>query len=64
VTLRAGLVDEASILVSPCLVGGETERSIFRAPGLESEDGVIPVRLTHVEQLDGGYVWLRYAIIR
>jgi len=31
VLFRAGLVDEVSVLVNPCLVGGTSPRSIFRA---------------------------------
>jgi 2,5-diamino-6-(ribosylamino)-4(3H)-pyrimidinone 5'-phosphate reductase len=62
--LRAGLVDEVSVLVSPSLVGGTTARSIFVAPDLTSAEGVIPLRLTHVEQPEDDLVWLRYDVIR
>jgi 2,5-diamino-6-(ribosylamino)-4(3H)-pyrimidinone 5'-phosphate reductase len=63
VLLRAGLVDEVSLLVSPALVGGATPRSFFRAPDLTSPDGVIPLRLTHLEKLHGDIVWLRYEVV-
>jgi 2,5-diamino-6-(ribosylamino)-4(3H)-pyrimidinone 5'-phosphate reductase len=62
VLLRAGLVDEVSVLISPALVGGTSPRSIFTAPDLASPDGVIPLRLIHVEQLRGDVVWLRYEV--
>lgn len=62
--LRAGLVDEVSLLVSPCLVGGVTPRSFFRAPDLTSGQGVIELRLQHLEQLDGDTLWLRYQVVR
>jgi 2,5-diamino-6-(ribosylamino)-4(3H)-pyrimidinone 5'-phosphate reductase len=62
--LRAGLVDEVSVLVSPHLVGGLSPRSIFRAPDLESAGDVIPLKLAHLERLDGGVVWLRYEVSR
>lgn len=62
--LRAGLVDEISLLVSPVLVGGTSPRSFFRAPDLESADGLIPLRLTGVETLRDDHVWLRYEIAR
>ena len=62
--LRAGLVDEVSILISPCLTGGTTPRSIFVAPDLTSSDGVIPQKLIHMERLRGDVVWLRYEVVR
>jgi len=62
--LRAGLVDEVSVLVTPHLVGGTSPRSIFIAPDLTSADGVIPLRLIHVEQLKDDVVWLRYEAVK
>ena len=64
VLLREGLVDEISLLIHPCLVGGTTPRSLFVAPDLTSADDVIDVRLAHVEELRDGVVWLRYEVIR
>jgi len=60
--LRAGLVDELSLLVAPTLVGGESPRSLFRAPDLTTPAGVIPASLASVEQMGEGYVWIRYII--
>ena len=57
-------MDEISLLVDPSLVGGTSPRSIFRAPDLASSDGVIDLRLTHLEQLRDGVVWLRYDVVR
>jgi 2,5-diamino-6-(ribosylamino)-4(3H)-pyrimidinone 5'-phosphate reductase len=62
--VRHGLVDEVSLLIEPSVVGGASPRSIFRAPDLASPDGVIDVRLTHVEQLRHGVVWLRHEVVR
>lgn len=62
--LRAGLVDEVSVLVDPCLVGGTTPRSIFVAPDLASPEGVIPLRLIKVENVKGDTVWLRYEVLK
>ena len=61
---RAGLVDEVSILIHPALVGGTSPRSFYRAPDLESAEGVIPLRLIHVERLEGDVVWLRYEVVK
>jgi 2,5-diamino-6-(ribosylamino)-4(3H)-pyrimidinone 5'-phosphate reductase len=63
VLLRQGLVDEVSLLIDSSLVGGTSPRSMFVAPDLVSPDGVIDVRLTHVEELREGGVWLRYDVM-
>jgi 2,5-diamino-6-(ribosylamino)-4(3H)-pyrimidinone 5'-phosphate reductase len=60
--LRAGLVSEVSILISPCLVGGTTPNSIFKASDLTSSEGVINLRLVHFEKLRNDVIWLRYEI--
>ncbi len=62
--LRAGLVDEVSLLVHPALVGGTSPRSFFRADDLVTPEGVIHLHLTHFEPLPEGIVWLRYEVSR
>lgn len=62
--LRAGLVDEVSVLVHPSLVGGTTPRSLFRAPDLTSAEGVVNLELAGVEQPGNGVVWLRYDVVK
>jgi len=62
--LRAGLVDEVSVLVHPSLVGGESPRTMYRAPDLTSAEGVIPLRLIHLETLPDQALWLRYEVVR
>ena len=64
VLLRAGLVDEVSVIVDPCLTGGTTPRSMFVAPDLTSADGIIPLKLLHVEAVRGDSVWLRYEVVK
>lgn len=64
VLLRAGLVDEISILVTPCLVGGTTPRSFFVAPNLVSAEGVVHLRLLYAENVKDDTVWLRYEVVR
>lgn len=63
VLLRAGLVNEVSVMIHPGLVGGISPRSLFRAPDLSEPEGVIPLSLTHVEELRGDVVWLRYDVV-
>jgi len=63
--LRAGLVDEVSVMISPCLIGGTTAaHSIFYAPDLDSADGIIDMKLAHVEKVGEDVVWLRYEVRR
>lgn len=64
VLLRDGLVDEVSVMVSPSLLGGTSPRSLFVAPDLTSPEGVIPLRLIHLERTRGDVVWLRYEVVR
>ena len=45
VLLRGGLVDEVSVLIDPCVVGGESPASIFRAADLKSAEGITPLKL-------------------
>lgn len=64
VLLREGLVSEVSLLFEPVLVGGTTPRSFFRAPDLESPEGVVRLSPPRVEVFEDGVVWLRYDVVR
>lgn len=62
--LRAGLVDEISILLGPYVVGGRSARGLFVADDLapDASDGVTQLRLSGVERVRGDVVWLRYQV--
>lgn len=62
--LRAGLVDEVSLLLNPCLVGGTLPRSFYIASDLNAPEGVLQVKLIHVERVQEDVVWLRYQVIQ
>lgn len=62
--LRAGLIDEVSLLVHPYLVGGESGQTFFRAPDLTSAGRVINLRLIAAEPLEDDLLWLRYELLR
>jgi 2,5-diamino-6-(ribosylamino)-4(3H)-pyrimidinone 5'-phosphate reductase len=64
VLLRAGLVDEVSVLIDPCLVGGTSPRAWFVAPDLSSAEGITRLRLLHFEQVKENVVWLKYEVVR
>ncbi|MBN2387979.1 MAG: RibD family protein [Anaerolineales bacterium] len=63
VLLRAGLVDEVSVLISPALVGGTSPRTFFVAPDVRGPEQVIPLRLFHHEEVKEGLLWLRYEVL-
>lgn len=62
--LRAGLIDEISLMIVPAIDGTAGAPAVFDGP--EREGGrVLPLAgLTLLEQetLDGGLVWLRYRV--
>lgn len=62
VFLRENLTDEVSVVISPSLVGGLSPKTMFVAEDLESEEGVIPLTLMHLEKIRDRYVWLRYRV--
>jgi 2,5-diamino-6-(ribosylamino)-4(3H)-pyrimidinone 5'-phosphate reductase len=62
--LRAGLVDEVSVLIDPCIVGGVSPRTWFVTPDLTSSEGITRLRLIHYEQVQDNIVWLKYEVIR
>jgi 2,5-diamino-6-(ribosylamino)-4(3H)-pyrimidinone 5'-phosphate reductase len=64
VLLRAGLVDELSVLIDPCIIGGETPATMFKAPDLSGPDDVTNLSLRSMEKLKGDVLWLRYDVVR
>ena len=63
ILLRAGLVNEVSLMIVPVLAGGESVVSFFRAPKLGGVEGLIDLRLKHVERLENDVLWLRYDVL-
>lgn len=61
--LRAGLVDEVSVLLHPCLVGGRTPASMFRSADLDGPEGALSLRLDGVERVGRHLLWLRYGVV-
>ncbi|MFP3564524.1 dihydrofolate reductase family protein [Paraburkholderia sp. SIMBA_030] len=61
--LKAGLIDEMSLLVYPGVDGLASVPSIFEYHGGENERPAAGKSLRHVstETLEGGMVWIRYA---
>jgi 2,5-diamino-6-(ribosylamino)-4(3H)-pyrimidinone 5'-phosphate reductase len=60
--LRAGLVDEISVVLAPYAVGGRTAAGLFVADDLVDSD-VVRLEAPGMEQLRDGAVWLRYRVV-
>jgi len=60
--LRAGLVNEVSVVIEPRLVGGESHHWLVRAPDAGQED-VVALALRDVERFDDDALWLRYDVV-
>ena len=61
--LRAGLVNEVSVLIDPCTVGGTSPKTWYVAPDLASPDGIQRLELIHCEQVRENIVWLKYRVV-
>ncbi len=59
VLLGLGLVDEVSLLIQPVIAGGDGP-SFAKLPGSAN----IPLELISCQTLEGGYVWLRYRVLK
>ena len=62
--LKAGLIDEISLLVYPGIDGLSGMPTIFEYAGGEDEQPAVGQTLRHIatETLEGGMVWLRYRV--
>lgn len=59
--LDAGLLDEVSVLIGAGIDGRGGMPSVFDS--LPMAHPVIPLRLTDVQKIDSGAVWLRYSVL-
>ncbi len=62
--LRAGLIDEMSLVIAPLAVGGLNTPSILDAPDLESVSGVTRLELIETRPVGQGSVWVHYRVVR
>ncbi len=63
IMLKEGLVDEISVILSPCVVG-KTDTAHFINPAVSELPEPILLKLNLVEQLEVGFVWLMYDVRR
>jgi riboflavin biosynthesis pyrimidine reductase len=60
--LRAGLVDEISLVLLPAVIGGSETPSLFRSPDLGPEEWPTRLRLLSAESEPSGRVRLHYEV--
>lgn len=60
--LAAGLVDELSLLICPAVDGSRESPSVFDVDGQADALPVTQMSLLSCQQMDDGFVWLRYRI--
>jgi riboflavin biosynthesis pyrimidine reductase len=60
--LRAGLIDEISVVVAPLAIGGRQTPTLFDAPDLPSLAGAARLALRRAQPIGEGAVWLHYDI--
>ncbi len=62
--LRAGLIDELSLILCPAVDGAKGAPSVFDSTGAEAGHPapVEAMSLESTRQLDGGAIWLRYRL--
>lgn len=62
--LRAGLIDEVSILFAPVVVGGKDTPTLFDCDDAIGLDDLTPLELINVESVGQGTVWTHYRVSR
>jgi len=64
--LRLGLIDRISLVIAPCLIGGERTASLIGGPSLRTQSDLMnikPLKLISCEVLKDSYVHIQYEVI-
>lgn len=64
--LRLGLIDEVSIVIAPCLIGGKDTQSLIGGESLNTQKDLLkikPLKLITCKTLENSYIHLRYLVI-
>lgn len=59
--LRAGVVDEISVVLAPLAIGGKTTPTLFDGENLDSIQQAVPLKLIEAKPI-GDAVWLYYRV--
>ena len=63
IMLKEGLIDEISVILSPCIVGNSNSAH-FINPAVSELPKACHLKLRHVNELENGLVWLKYDVIK
>ncbi len=63
IMLKEGLIDEISVILSPCIVGN-ADRAHLINPAVSELPKPCQLKLRHVEEMENGLIWLRYDVIK
>jgi len=63
IMLKEGLIDEISVILSPCIVGNPATAH-FINPAVSELPEPCQLKLRHVEEMENGLIWLRYDVIK
>jgi 2,5-diamino-6-(ribosylamino)-4(3H)-pyrimidinone 5'-phosphate reductase len=61
--LRAGLVDEISLVLLPAVIGGDATPTLFRSPELGPDDWPVDLELVSAKSSSAGRVCLQYRVV-
>lgn len=64
--LRLGLIDNVSVVVAPCLIGGTNTQGLIGGESLHAEDdlkNIKALKLKKCEQLEHSYLHIQYEVI-
>lgn len=64
--LRKGLIDKVSIVIAPCLVGGQNTQSLIGGESLHSQEDLKKVKaleLTKCDVLENSYLHVQYDVL-
>jgi len=62
VLLKAGVVDEVSVLIHPFLAGGKADPTMFDPEKAGIPDLQVPLKLIRTEVVGDGLIWARYSL--
>jgi 2,5-diamino-6-(ribosylamino)-4(3H)-pyrimidinone 5'-phosphate reductase len=65
--LRLGLIDQVSVVIAPCLIGGSGTQSLIGGESLHSEEDlkhIKALKLVKSDILENSYIHLQYEVIK
>jgi 2,5-diamino-6-(ribosylamino)-4(3H)-pyrimidinone 5'-phosphate reductase len=63
IMLKEGLIDQVSVILTPCIVGNSNSAH-FINPTVSELPKACQLKLKHAKELENGLVWLKYDVIK